>query len=222
VGDALAGSDWHGLVKSVIRVQRDRLDRSAETGLWKNASETAYYVADFEPTAPFAAHAIRRHWGIENRLHYTRDGTMAEDASRVRKNPGIMARQQGHKHDRRPLPKRPRRPRSSRRVHLHVESVEQPCLGTRRRQGCCERISRSLEGYRGIRESGALERRRGRARRARSSSARSNLSIPVQLRPRREHHRHRNSEREGRISSPLLGIHPGPRACAIAADCGQP
>jgi predicted transposase YbfD/YdcC len=92
VGDALAGSDWHGLVKSVIRVQRDRLDRSAETGLWKNASETAYYVADFEPTAPFAAHAIRRHWGIENRLHYTRDGTMAEDASRVRKNPGIMAR----------------------------------------------------------------------------------------------------------------------------------
>ncbi len=92
MGDALAGSDWHGLVKSVIRVQRDRLDRSAETGLWKNASETAYYVADFEPTAPFAAHAIRRHWGIENRLHYTRDGTMAEDASRVRKNPGIMAR----------------------------------------------------------------------------------------------------------------------------------
>jgi predicted transposase YbfD/YdcC len=37
-------------------------------------------------------HAIRRHWGIENRLHYTRDGTMAEDASRARKNSGIMAR----------------------------------------------------------------------------------------------------------------------------------
>ena len=92
MGDALADSDWHGLVKSIIRVQRDRLDRSAETGLWKNASETAYYVADFEPTAPFAAHAIRRHWGIENRLHYTRDGTMAEDASRVRINPGILAR----------------------------------------------------------------------------------------------------------------------------------
>ena len=33
-----------------------------------------------------------RDWGIENRLHYTRDGTMGEDASRVRKNPGIMAR----------------------------------------------------------------------------------------------------------------------------------
>ena len=73
-------------------MRRDRLERSAETGLWKDASETAYYVAGFEPTAAFAAHAIRRHWAIENRLHYTRDGTMGEDASRVRKNPGIMAR----------------------------------------------------------------------------------------------------------------------------------
>jgi predicted transposase YbfD/YdcC len=92
VGDALKASDWQGLIASVIRVQRDRLERSAKTGLWKATSETAYYVASFVPTAPFAGHAIRRHWGIENRLHYTRDGTMAEDASRVRKNPGIMAR----------------------------------------------------------------------------------------------------------------------------------
>jgi predicted transposase YbfD/YdcC len=92
VGDALAGSGWHGLIKSVIRVERDRLDRSAKTGLWKASSEITYHVADFEPTATDAAHAIRRHWGIENRLHYTRDVTMREDASRVRKNPGIMAR----------------------------------------------------------------------------------------------------------------------------------
>ena len=69
LGNALAGSDWQGLVASVIRVQRDRMERSAKTGLWKDSSETAYYVASFEPTAPFAAHAVRRHWGIENRLH---------------------------------------------------------------------------------------------------------------------------------------------------------
>ncbi len=92
MGRALAGSDWQGPVASVIRVRRDRLERSAKTGLWKTSSETAYYVACFEPTAPFAAHAIRRHWGIENRLHYTRDGTMAEDASRVRKNPANILR----------------------------------------------------------------------------------------------------------------------------------
>ena len=57
VGSALASSDWQGLVASVIRVQRDRLERSAKTGLWNVSSEAAYYVACFEPTAPFAAHA---------------------------------------------------------------------------------------------------------------------------------------------------------------------
>jgi len=39
-----------------------------------------------------AALAIRKHWGIENKLHYTRDVTLREDASRIRKNPGIFAR----------------------------------------------------------------------------------------------------------------------------------
>ncbi len=92
MADALKGSDWQDLIASVIRVQRDRLERSAKTGLWKRSRETAYYVADFKPTAQLAATAVRGHWGIENRLHYTRDGTMAEDASRVRINPGILAR----------------------------------------------------------------------------------------------------------------------------------
>ena len=36
--------------------------------------------------------AIRKHWRIENKLHYTRDVTLREDASRIRKNPGIFAR----------------------------------------------------------------------------------------------------------------------------------
>lgn len=30
----------------------------------------------------------RGHWGIENRLHYVRDATMGEDASRVRSGSG--------------------------------------------------------------------------------------------------------------------------------------
>ena len=36
--------------------------------------------------------AIRNHWGIENKSHYTRDVSLSEDASRIRKNPGIFAR----------------------------------------------------------------------------------------------------------------------------------
>jgi hypothetical protein len=38
------------------------------------------------PRSPFASR------GIENKLHYTRDVTLREDASRIRKNPGIFAR----------------------------------------------------------------------------------------------------------------------------------
>ena len=38
------------------------------------------------------AAAIRGHWGIENRSHYVRDVTLCEDASRIRKNPGVFAR----------------------------------------------------------------------------------------------------------------------------------
>ncbi len=36
--------------------------------------------------------AIRRHWGIENRNHHVRDVSCDEDKSRIRDNPGIMAR----------------------------------------------------------------------------------------------------------------------------------
>jgi hypothetical protein len=39
-----------------------------------------------------AADAVRKHWGIENKQHYTRDVTFREDASRIRCNPGIFAR----------------------------------------------------------------------------------------------------------------------------------
>jgi hypothetical protein len=32
------------------------------------------------------------HWHIENRSHYVRDGSFAEDASRIRRDTGIFAR----------------------------------------------------------------------------------------------------------------------------------
>jgi predicted transposase YbfD/YdcC len=91
-GTALTGSEWNDHIAAVIRVQRDILKRSAATGLWKDSHETAYYVCDMVPSAKDAANAIRQHWGIENRAHYVRDGTFAEDASRIRKSPGVFAR----------------------------------------------------------------------------------------------------------------------------------
>ncbi len=35
---------------------------------------------------------MRRHWRIENGSHYVRDTAFVEDASRIRKNPDIVAR----------------------------------------------------------------------------------------------------------------------------------
>ena len=76
VGDALAATEWHPFVKTIIRVTRHTLLRSAATGL--------------TPTA--WGDAIRGHWGIENRNHYVRDVSCDEDKCRIRDNPGIMAR----------------------------------------------------------------------------------------------------------------------------------
>ena len=69
------------------------MDRSSRTGLWASrADEVAFHVSGAPITAAVAAAAIRGHWGIENRSHHVRDVTLAEDASRVRKNPGVLAR----------------------------------------------------------------------------------------------------------------------------------
>ena len=42
-------------------------------------------------SAADAAQVVRAHWSIENRLHYVRDVTLGEDASRIRRNPGLFA-----------------------------------------------------------------------------------------------------------------------------------
>ena len=91
-GRQLADTEWDGHIRAIIRVNRDVLTRSATTGLWRDSSETALFVSDVMLPAAQCAKAIREHWHIENRSHYVRDGSFAEDASRIRCNPGIFAR----------------------------------------------------------------------------------------------------------------------------------
>ena len=93
VGDALAETEWQPFIKTIIRVTRRTLLYSATTGLWNQRGEVAFYVSSAAgfPAAEWAA-AIRGHWGIENRNHYVRDVSCDEDRSRIRDNPGIMAR----------------------------------------------------------------------------------------------------------------------------------
>jgi predicted transposase YbfD/YdcC len=89
----LAATEWQCCVKTIIRVTRRTLLRSAATGMWGQRGEVAYYLSSAVdlPATAWAA-AIRGHWGIENQNHYVRDVSCDEDRSRIRDNPGIMAR----------------------------------------------------------------------------------------------------------------------------------
>ena len=89
---ALCDTEWAPLIAALVRVRRCTLIRSAATGAWTAREETALYASSVMLPAATFANAIRNHWAIENRSHYVRDVTLAEDASRIRINPGIMAR----------------------------------------------------------------------------------------------------------------------------------
>jgi len=89
---AVANTEWKPLIKNIVRVSREVLHRNAKTGLWSSTSEVAYYLADFTVSASHSGTAIRSHWYVENKLHYTRDVTFREDQSRIRHNPGVFAR----------------------------------------------------------------------------------------------------------------------------------
>lgn len=89
---ALDGGEWEPLIAAIVRVTRSTLIRSAATGLWKRREETVFHASSIMLPADSFASAIRGHWAVENENHWVRDVTMAEDVSRIRINPGIMAR----------------------------------------------------------------------------------------------------------------------------------
>ena len=83
--------DWHHHFCTLVEIQRHT--ELFDTGKkdWVLRQETAYSLSTTPLSAVDAAQAIRAHWGIENRLHYVRDVTLGEDASRIRRNPGLFA-----------------------------------------------------------------------------------------------------------------------------------
>lgn len=89
---AIVGTQWEPYVAAIIRVERSVHAFQPATGLWKTSVETSFYLSNRPIDANQAADAIRKHWLIENKLHYTRDVTLREDASRIRRNPGVFAR----------------------------------------------------------------------------------------------------------------------------------
>lgn len=70
-------TEWEGL-NTIVRISRQRKGRGDVH------SETVYYIASLKPEAKKIADVARRHWGIENRLHWRLDVVFRQDESRYR------------------------------------------------------------------------------------------------------------------------------------------
>lgn len=58
--DTALGPDWQGLLTTIIRAQRQRMDRSSRSGLWTvRADEVAFHVSGAPITVAVAAHGGR-------------------------------------------------------------------------------------------------------------------------------------------------------------------
>lgn len=82
-------ADWPGLAQA-FRLTRER------TAAGKTTTEVVYGITSLPRDRADASRLlglVRRHWGIENRLHYVRDVTLGEDACRVRSGaaPQVLA-----------------------------------------------------------------------------------------------------------------------------------
>jgi hypothetical protein len=83
------GQEWAGL-RQGFELVRERTEKG------KTTVEVVHGISSLSPERADAKRLLglnRGHWGIENRLHYVRDVTMGEDASRIRKGvaPQVMA-----------------------------------------------------------------------------------------------------------------------------------
>jgi predicted transposase YbfD/YdcC len=72
-------AEWPSL-QGLVRIRAERYHKT--TG--KTETETRFYITSLKPDAARLNRAIRQHWGIENKLHWTLDVGFGEDLSRKR------------------------------------------------------------------------------------------------------------------------------------------
>ena len=78
--DWLPGKEEWKDMKTISMVIRER-DVNGEA-----STETSYFISSLENHAPTISKSIRKHWGIENGLHWCLDISFREDLCRVRKD----------------------------------------------------------------------------------------------------------------------------------------
>jgi len=72
---------WSQL-RSLVQLRRTRTQNG------HTSVETVYYISSVVKDARFIGRAIRRHWQIENGLHYVLDVSLRADACRIRRDHG--------------------------------------------------------------------------------------------------------------------------------------
>ena len=77
--------EWAGL-KTIIRVKSYRHSLKGQH-LFIKKPTTRYYISSLDETVESFAQRIRDYWHVENKVHYVRDVTQGEDASRIRVQP---------------------------------------------------------------------------------------------------------------------------------------
>ena len=72
-------AEWPSL-QGLVRIQAERYHKSKG----KTERETRFYITSLKPDAGRLNRAIRKHWGIKNKLHWVLDVGFGEDLSQKR------------------------------------------------------------------------------------------------------------------------------------------
>jgi predicted transposase YbfD/YdcC len=72
-------AEWAGL-QSIVVIESERHVNG------KTSFERRYYITSLMPNAKQIAQAVRKHWGIENKVHWVLDMAFREDECRIRKD----------------------------------------------------------------------------------------------------------------------------------------